>query len=128
MQVLNFIPALLYDYGWLRLNVVADCQLAKVIVADYAYSTLPDFYISSVNEINKSSTSLIYPNPVSDNLTIDFPLKATLEILNIQGQIILQQQLQQGKTAIDIRGLSKGICILRLNSSDKTEVKRIVKE
>jgi len=29
-------------YGWLRLNVVATCELARVLVIDYAYSTSPD--------------------------------------------------------------------------------------
>ena len=39
----------------------------------------------------------------------------------------LQQQLQQGKTDIDISGLAKGVYILRLCSNDKTEVAKIVK-
>ena len=70
----------------------------------------------------------IYPNPVTNNLIIKTLQKATIEIFNIQGQKILQQQLQQGKTDIDISGLAKGIYILRLYSNDKTEVTRIVKE
>jgi hypothetical protein len=70
----------------------------------------------------------VYPNPVVDNITIESSQKATEEILNIQGQTILQQTVQQGKTDIDISGLAKGVYILRLCSNDKTEVARIVKE
>ncbi|MGD0709966.1 MAG: LamG-like jellyroll fold domain-containing protein, partial [Bacteroidales bacterium] len=71
---------------------------------------------------------LLYPNPAFNNLTIECQQKSTIEILNIQGQTILQQQLQQGKTDIDISSLAKGVYILRLYSNEKTVVTRIVKE
>jgi hypothetical protein len=80
----------------------------------------------NLNEL--SNRIMVYPNPSTDNITIESPQQATIEILNIQGQTILQQQIQQGKTDIDISGLAKGIYILRLNSNDKTAVTRIVKE
>jgi YVTN family beta-propeller protein len=70
----------------------------------------------------------VYPIPAIDNLTIESPQDAVIEITNIQGQPILQQQLQQGKTDINISGLAKGVYILRLCSNDKTEVSRIIKE
>jgi len=71
---------------------------------------------------------VIYPNPAVNNITIEAPQQAVIEITNIQGQTILQQHLLQGKTDIDISGLAKGLYILRLNSNDKTEVTRVVKE
>lgn len=70
----------------------------------------------------------IYPNPATYALTIESPKTAIMEILDIQGQTILKKQLQQGQTDIDISGLAKGLYILRLSSSDKTEVTRFVKE
>jgi len=82
-----------------------------------------------VNEIqNKKDIIRIFPNPAIDNITIETHQKSTMEILNIQGQTILQQQIQQGKTNIDISGLAKGVYILRLNNNDKTAVTKIVKE
>jgi hypothetical protein len=70
----------------------------------------------------------IFPNPVADNLTIETQANATIEIINIQGQTIIQQIVQQGKTDIGISGLAKGVYILRLCSNDKTDFTRIVKE
>lgn len=70
----------------------------------------------------------IYPNPAINKLTIESLHKSTMEILNMQGQIILQQSLLLNKTEIDISGLVKGIYILKLYSSDKTEVTKFVKE
>jgi len=82
---------------------------------------------SGIPEMNKNNL-LIYPIPATDQVTIEVPQKATIEILNIQGQVIQQQQIQQGKTDMDISELAKGVYILRLFSNDKTEVRRIVKE
>jgi hypothetical protein len=80
-------------------------------------------------EIQNSNSEInIFPNPTIDNITIETPKKSTIEILNIQGQTILRQQLQQGKTDIDISGLAKGVYILRLCDNDRTAVTKIVKE
>ena len=82
-----------------------------------------------IKEINNNESNLtVYPNPATDELTIKSLQKSTMVIIDIQGQTILQQSLQQGKTDIDISGLAKGVYILRLCSNDKTEVERIVKE
>jgi len=70
----------------------------------------------------------IYPNPSLNNLSIETSQKSIIEILNIQGQLLIQQQIQQGKSDIDISRLAQGVYILRLNSSDKTAVTRFVKE
>jgi hypothetical protein len=82
-----------------------------------------------IKEINNNVSNIaVYPNPAIKDLTIKTSQEATIEILNIQGQTILQQILQQGKTDIDISGLAKGVYILRLLSNDKTDVTKIVKE
>jgi hypothetical protein len=82
-----------------------------------------------IEEMNNNESNIaVYPNPAINNITIESLQKSTLEISNIQGQTILQQQIQQGKTDIDISRLAKGVYILRLCSNDKTEVTRIVKE
>ena len=85
-------------------------------------------YVNIPDQIKNTQQIKIYPNPTSDDLTIEDLQKSTLEITNIQGQTILQQTLQQGKTDIDIRRLAKGVYILRLCSNDKTVVTKIVKE
>jgi len=84
--------------------------------------------ITSIPEISVNNNITVYPNPAIDQLTIESIQKSTIEILNIHGQTILQRQIQQGKTNIDISILAKGIYILRLTSNDKTAVTKIVKE
>jgi hypothetical protein len=84
--------------------------------------------VGEIAELRDFSNISVYPNPATYCISIETPQKTTIEILNIQGQIILRKQLHQGKTDIDIGGFGKGIYILRLNSKDKIQVKRIVKE
>ena len=88
----------------------------------------PPYTITGTENIQNNFGINIFPNPAKDKLTMESPQKSTIEILNIQGQTILQQQLQQGKTDIDISRLAKGVYILRLLSNDKTAVTKIVKE
>jgi hypothetical protein len=53
---------------------------------------------------------------------------SSISIYNLQGQLLLQQQIQQGKTDIDISELAKGVYILRLYSNARVEDGRIIKE
>ena len=88
-----------------------------------------DYTGVGIHGYNVNHTAVeIFPNPVINNITIEALQKSTMEILNIQGQTIIQQTVPQGKTDINISGLAKGVYIVRLCSNDKTEVARIVKE
>ena len=85
--------------------------------------------MNGIEEINNNPFIItVYPNPIANNLTIVSPQSAIIEITNLQGQIIQQQKIQQGKTDINISRLAKGVYILRLYSNDKTVVTKIVKE
>ena len=97
-----------------------ECGVFKLALSDITVG---------VKEVNNYKSNIaLYPNPATNNFIIESPLQSTIEITNRQGQTILQQQIQQGKTDIDISGLAKGVYILRLCSDDKTAVARIVKE
>lgn len=81
--------------------------------------------------INHDYQTIIFkvsPNPAAAVLTIDSPQKSTIELLDKQGQTIMQQIIRQGQTDINISGLTKGVYILILYSNDKTAVTKIVKE
>ncbi len=79
-------------------------------------------------EISPDSEIAVYPNPSTDQVNIETAQNATIEISNIQGQIVMQQKLQQGTTNIDIREFAKGVYILKLQINNRTEVMRIIKE
>jgi hypothetical protein len=97
---------------------------------EYGDSMYAYFHIvMGINDIaGKAPNIAFYPNPATNYIIIESPQTATLEILNVQGQAILQQQIQQGKTDINLSSLAKGVYILRLCRNDRTEVTRIIKE
>jgi hypothetical protein len=81
-----------------------------------------------INELNNSLNISIYPNPTSDNITIETPQKSEIEILNIQGQSIKSFTAISNKTTIDVSGFAKGLYILKVKTEKGIAVNKFVKE
>lgn len=84
--------------------------------------------IPGMNVIN---TTNIYPNPVNGSLTIDLnsnqQLKSDIQICNISGQIVLQQEIFANKAILELGEISSGIYILKIANSQRTEVLKFTK-
>ena len=70
----------------------------------------------------------IFPNPVSDNLTIETTEKATIEIINIEGQILKTINTTERQTTINATDLSSGIYIIKVETEKGVAVKKFIKE
>ena len=58
---------------------------------------------------------VVYPNPVSDELTLEFPNNDTVfkfDIVNISGQVVYSVSLQD-KTIIDTSSFATGLSIIK---------------
>jgi exonuclease III len=79
---------------------------------------------------NETPSIAIYPNPTSNGeLTIQIPdnlLPASIEVFDIYGRLIYQQQSVQGKLSFAIEGAS-GIYLVQVKTEEVTQVKRILK-
>jgi len=82
----------------------------------------------NIKENISNNHIFVYPNPATDNLTIEAYTISIIQIINIHGQTLLQQQIQQGKTNIDVSGLAKGVYILKSSNNESTGVTRFTKE
>ena len=88
---------------------------------------------NSVNQpIIHNSEFIIYPNPANDNITIENTSSTTnqdemISIYNIQGQLLLQQLMQQQKAEINVSGFAGGIYILKIKTENGVEIKKFVK-
>ena len=83
----------------------------------------------SIENINKNENSIaIFPNPATNTLTIQTPQKATLEITNIEGQIIKTFNITNPETTIDVSGLSGGVYIIKAQSDKGVVVRKFIKE
>lgn len=88
-----------------------------------AYESL----ITSVNETNILSIK-IFPIPTTDKITIITSNKSTIEILNINGQIIKSIISNNKSTSIDLIDLSSGVYIARVITDKEIVTKKFIKE
>lgn len=82
----------------------------------------------SVNDINKNKIS-IYPNPVVDFVKINGvePIKS-VKIYNVNGTLIKTKNTLENPFQIDMSGFPKGVYYLSLETEERTEVKKIIKD
>lgn len=129
-----------YDLGqsWISVNEGLGSAIAYSVGIDEPY-----IYVGTISsgvwrrplsevgltENTKHLDFTIFPNPAVDQVTIQSQRTgALLSVYNLQGQLILNQQLHQEKTELNIDHLTKGVYIFKLVYSDKTGVIKFVKD
>ncbi|WP_372752099.1 carbohydrate-binding protein [Mariniflexile sp.] len=70
----------------------------------------------------------IYPNPVTDVITISNAIGAEVEILNILGKSKLKAKVEQSNQTIDISHFNSGVYFVRLNKNGVMASKKIIKK
>ncbi|MFT4599999.1 MAG: hypothetical protein ACI857_000167 [Arenicella sp.] len=74
----------------------------------------------------------VYPNPVKDNLNIQFNANAenvTIQLLSINGQLIESLVTLNGKIAtIDVSDLAAGVYFLKISSDELSQSVKVVKQ
>ncbi|MCO6495579.1 MAG: hypothetical protein J5I91_07875 [Bacteroidetes bacterium] len=98
-----------------------------VIITNSLCSKLSDCY--SVTNIGvdfiKSSRINIYPNPVQNKLYVESNFSSEIFIYNTLGTIVHTQKVNFGTNAIDVRGLSSGVYLIKTSSG---VISKFVKE
>lgn len=78
------------------------------------------------------SVAYLYPNPVADQLTIalEAPLEEAVQVTfyNALGQVLLQDQLNENRTILDVRSLPAGVIFVELRAKDYHETVQFIKE
>lgn len=101
--------------------------------ADYSPCGLPDLIIDNTEELLLGQI-VLYPNPVTDLLTVQIPQPNDLknisyEIINTMGQVLISQNIGSSNTfGINWTGMQTGIYWLRILSDGKTvQTTKVVK-
>lgn len=92
--------------------------VGEIIIDD----TLSSDDIDSLTEIIS-----IYPIPTRDILTVNSRLSSQYEIIDINGRLIKNGQIEIGKTEINLSWLQNGMYFVKINNKDSTLVKEIIK-
>lgn len=85
---------------------------------------------SSVNK-NTENEFAIYPNPANDNINMQLTKaldhRATIRIFNLNGSELINQQLDQGETKVNLNvsGLTDGLYIMSLETSKSITTKKL---
>ena len=90
------------------------------------------FYLSNGEIIHQPAFS-IYPNPASTAITIELSHSTVndnslLTILNFNGQQLLQQEITEPSTKIDVSGLKSGIYIVKLVGEKEVQAGKFMKQ
>ena len=89
---------------------------------------------ANINNLVKTVTNIlsdIYPNPVRESLTITTKESlsgALVTIYDIFGNELLNKDINNSKTIINVDKLTSGIYFLRLTNDKKIEVRKFIKE
>lgn len=72
----------------------------------------------------------VYPNPVSDFITINAPKynQGTVSLYDMSGRLILTQKVESETSKIDMQRLSSGIYMLRLKNESSSITTNIIRE
>ncbi len=75
----------------------------------------------------------LYPNPATSTLTLNLAeiknlQNTTVSIYDIQGKLLLQQNILQPQTELDISGFAKGIYIIKVTNEKETIQSKFIKE
>ena len=92
-------------------------------------------WTTGVSDASFAKKIIVYPNPTSDQLTIDLNnsknQKITISLKNVLGQeVFVRQKLVSinTKEVIDITAFAKGIYCLEVKNSEVTFLQKIVVE
>lgn len=83
--------------------------------------------IVGLNEIQTSTESFVYPNPVIDFLTIDTPIGSRLVLYDNTGRFIWEETTDKMNQKIDFSGLKTGVYFLNEVENEQTRVIKIFK-
>ncbi len=85
----------------------------------------------SINEtFGETNTISIFPNPASNELNIELKdnEEGTLKIINIFGEIVLEQYITFGESLIEIDYLTSGVYLLEATIENKKTIVKFIKE
>jgi hypothetical protein len=129
---------------WTPQDIVTDYGQKTIIVNNSSTNGEVDIYFhkpcvtTGIVSISAASGEIhVYPNPATDNLTIESPQEevgsgsrqeAVIEISNIQGQLIKTLTATGNKTNIDVSALLCGVYVVEVRTEKGVEVRKFIKE
>jgi len=89
----------------------------------------PEYFLETIAQVEMK----IYPNPTTENITLQISnmetlQKGILQLFTINGQLLQEQPVHSANTIVSLAGLAKGTYILKVFINDTTEDWKIIKQ
>lgn len=108
----SFTPTETGDYSVLLTK--GSCQIESPIIS---------YVVTGLRDSNLGNAIAIYPNPVTDHLTIEIKdvkiLGGHLTILNSNGKLLIDRKLNANTCELNVGTLPNGLYLIRIVSNDK---------
>lgn len=115
--------------NWTEDGEVVSEEMTYTFVANESRDLFAHFVYTEGFGEQSASVLVIYPNPVSDKLTLEAQEAiGTVEIYNLMGALVYSQENCGNKVEINIADLQRGIYFVRHISSDGVAIRQVVKE
>ena len=98
---------------------------------DFWIVKLDDMQTGTIN-INGQQNILIYPNPASEQLTIDLighgfiPEGTTVSLLSATGEKVLEKSVTDFITSLNVEGQPKGLYFIKIENTDKYYIEKLI--
>jgi hypothetical protein len=104
-----------------------------VIVSDNGCADTSDCIFVDISDISETNSALIsiYPNPTSDNFTVELNqlgVNTTIELVDAQGRIIMKKFTTLNKVEFTTDALPDGLYLVRVSTEGTSLVKSIIVE
>lgn len=70
----------------------------------------------------------LYPNPAQGFVTVEAEGMRSVEVVNLMGQTVSRIRVNGNKTNIDLQKLPNGVYFIRIETSESTVVKKLIKK
>ena len=87
--------------------------------------------LTSAEDVNSINYVSVYPNPAENTVTLEgLDFVQSLQVVNLNGQIVLTQQLggEVSTAGIDISGLASGIYVVKMTGTKTSNIVKFIKK
>lgn len=82
------------------------------------------------NHFANQPSILVFPNPVNEQLSLDLGTasSAQIQFLNVSGKLVMEKQIIESKSTLDVAHLSSGIYFIRIQTKNELFTKKLIKK
>ena len=113
------------EYETLSVRIIAEDSEGLTFSKEFIINVLE----STLNISNIGLNSIkTYPNPINDYIIVDNFIPLQLTVYEINGKILNEYFLDEGKNKINTSSLSNGLYLFSFKSESETRIHLVIKE